>query len=267
MTSARALSELPPYPPGALSPRGTVSPGARRGWGGVRLGPGRAGRSPTPLVSLERSRRRARVLGAGTWAPAPHLARGPLTSRHAGAHHWAAGPGRCASGASGRRALMSPRVGGSARSGAAGGRWASRGAGKGLRFRALSRRRRRRPVVPAAAAASRAAPAPAPAPASRGQLGGRGGPGDSAPRGQRAPSPERSAQRASPPPPRPCAAASPAHLLRQPRRGAGVRGTGGDREGQGHGEGNFWPSGLPRHLVTEAEGQGRGRWGRGDSGV
>lgn len=114
-------------PPCPLSPCGTPSSHA--------LVPGRGGAAATPRAQPEwgggAAGRKGRVadcppslpsfLGASGGvvctssalgpAPPPPPARGLLTSRHAGAHHGAAGPGRCALSASGRRAIMSPQPG------------------------------------------------------------------------------------------------------------------------------------------------------------
>lgn len=228
-------------------PRGTVSRGARRGWGAAA--PGRAG-LPHP-GSSERLSGRVRVLrGDPGRGPPSSPARGLLTSRHAGAHRGAAGPQRCASGASGSRALMSPRAWARARrrrSWRAGGRAARRG--PGLR----SPRLRLRRVVPAAA--SRAARALRAAGSTAG-----GGPGDRPPRA-------RSAQ--------PRGGAPPLPPPGSPVAAARAGGCGGRRRLAGCGK-SGWPRRargaeplalLSRHLVTGPEGQGRGWWGRRDSGI
>lgn len=152
-------------PPPALSLRCHPHPLSSRGhrvpWGSVGAGRGAPGRGrpggpPTPPGSS----------GAAPGSD-PHPAGGPLTSRHAGAHHGAAGPGRCASGASGRRALMSPRARGS---GAAPARRAGGWTGAGVW--APSAR------FPAAPAGSSPRPPPPPPPP----------PGDAEGRGRRSPS-------------------------------------------------------------------------------
>lgn len=135
--------------------------------------------------------------------PRPLPARSPLTSRHAGAHHGAAGPGRCALGASGRRALMSPRPRTHARRGRsrrAGGEGAAAALGSAAAPPCCPRRRRRLPL--------QLLPAP--------RAGG--------PPGPLAPSPERGAARGRPRLPSP-RRRRPAHLL--PRAGLGAgRGVG-----------------------------------------
>lgn len=117
----------------------------------------RNGGSPSSFPSfLGAARGDVHASSARRPEPRPPPAHGLLTSRHAGAHHRAAGSGRCALGAWGCRVLMSPRLGAHARRGRSwrtdgrAGRRAGKGPGPGL----SSARPPLRGVVPAATAAS-----------------------------------------------------------------------------------------------------------------
>jgi hypothetical protein len=96
----RTPPALPPDPSHPYSPGAPCPLGCGRS---VKGGRSHALPSPRAFPSRDQEVR---------WSPAPHQVpgAGPLTSRHAGAQHGGAGPGRCASDASGRRALMSPRA-------------------------------------------------------------------------------------------------------------------------------------------------------------
>lgn len=106
----------------------------------------RNGGSPSSFPScLGAARGDVHASSARRPEPRPPPAHGLLTSRHAGAHHRAAGSGRCALGAWGCRVLMSPRLGAHARrgrswrtDGRAGRRAGGEGAGAGAQLGSAS---------------------------------------------------------------------------------------------------------------------------------
>lgn len=207
---------------------------------------GKGGSSPLPpprfFGAAEGTCARPRRGAPGARSPSLTV-RGPLTSRHAGAHHGAAGPGRCALGAPGRRALMSPRARGS-RAALAQRKRGRAEKGTGLlspqpplppgrprqrrSARLDSRRRLASRARPCQTRAARRAGRP------RGALARSPEPRARSPRGRSAPS--------APAACRPVAAARPGGGGGVSRSLAAGRG-----EGKGSQRGNFWPSRLPRH--------------------
>ena len=225
----RAAPPSRPVPLGAPCPLGL-------GGGGVRPA-GKGGSPPRPpprfFGAAEGTCARPRRGAPGARSPSL-MVRGPLTSRHAGAHHGAAGPGRCALGAPGRRALMSPRARGS-RAALAQRKRGRAEKGPGLRSaqpplppgRPRQRRRRSARLASRRRLASRARPCQTRAARRAGR-----------PRGALAPSPEPRARsprgRSAPSAPAACRPVAAA----RPRGGGGVSRSpaGGGGEGEPEGE-------------------------------